>query len=131
MARASTDNGINGAKRELLAEKESDIWLEAKDRLQISLSATNDDRNLMKEDLLFGEGEGHWDDDVVVTTATKETPQLTINLSDALVGRVVNNIKEQRPRGKAHPVGDGADVDRAKEFYSMLGWRLDGIGRHV
>jgi hypothetical protein len=123
MARASTDNGINGAKRELLAEKESDIWLEAKDRLQISLSATNDDRNLMKEDLLFGEGEGHWDDDVVVTTATKETPQLTINLSDALVGRVVNNIKEQRPRGKAHPVGDGADVDRAKF--------INGIGRHV
>jgi len=122
MARDSIDNGINGAKRELLAEKESDIFEEARDRHQISLAATSDDRNLAKEDFLFGEGEGHWDDDVV-TTASAATPQLTINLTDALVNRVVNNIKEQRPRGKAHPVGDGADIDRAKV--------INGIGRHV
>ncbi len=122
MARDSSSNGVNGAKRELLAEKEADIFDEANDRFQISLSATSPDRNLAKEDFLFGEGEGHWNTDYV-TSKSQESPELTINLTDALVGRVVNNIKEQRPRGKAHPVGDGADVDRAKV--------INGIGRHV
>src|SRR5579859_4400918 len=118
MARADTD-----AKRELLAVSEREIFDEAKDRLQISLSADENNRNEAKEDLLFAEGEGHWDDDTAVTTASMETPQLTINLTDAMVQRVVNNIKQQRPRGKCHPVGDGATVDLAKV--------INGIGRHV
>lgn len=110
-------------KRELLALSEKDIFEEARDRLQMAISDNSEDRSMAKEDLLFGEGEGHWDDDVVVTTSSMETPQLTINLTDALVRRVVNNMKQQRPRGKAHPVGDGADIDVAKI--------INGIGRHV
>src|SRR5208282_3303228 len=103
----------NEDKREFLALKERDIFDEARDRLQISLQSDTENRNLAKEDLLFAEGEGHWDDDVVLTSASAETPQLTINLTDAMVRRVVNNMKQQRPRGKAHPVGDGATVDTA------------------
>jgi hypothetical protein len=110
------------SKRELLALSEKDIFEECRDRLEISLSADSDDRNLAKDDILFGEGEGHWDSDYV-TSASMEAPEITINLTDALVRRVVNNMKQQRPRGKAHPVGEGADVDTAKV--------INGLGRHV
>ncbi|HLJ65297.1 MAG TPA: portal protein, partial [Stellaceae bacterium] len=101
---------------------EKDIFEEARDRLQLSLQSTTEDRNMAKEDLLFAEGEGHWDDEQV-TTASAETPELTINLTDALVQRVENNMQEQRPRGKCHPVGDGANIDTAET--------INGIGRHV
>lgn len=71
--------------------------------------------------MLFREGD-QWDHDVV-TTAIDDSPELTINLTDAFASRVVNNIKQQRPRGKCHPVGDGADIELAEI--------INGIGRHV
>ena len=37
--------------------------------------------------------------------------------------RVENNIRQQRPRGKVHPVADGADVEIAQI--------INGIGRHI
>lgn len=100
---------------------EKDIFEEARDRLAIAIEADSDNRKNAKEDLSFCEGD-QWDD-AVTTTASIESPELTINLTDALVRRVVNNMKQQRPRGKAHPVGDGANQDVAE--------LINGIGRHV
>ena len=104
---------------EAITEKE--IFEEAKDRLQICVDAESDNRTKARNDLKFREGD-QWDHDVL-TTASEESPELTINLTDSLVRRVVNNMKQQRPRGKCHPVGDGADVETAKI--------INGIGRHV
>lgn len=100
---------------------EREIFEEARDRLQLAIDAETDDRNLAKEDLKFREGD-QWDHDIV-TTSSSETPELTINLTDMLCRRVVNNMKQQRPRGKAHPVGDGANTDTAE--------LINGLGRHV
>ena len=103
------------------AISEVEIFEEARDRLQIALDSETDDRNRAKLDLKFREGD-QWDHDIV-TTQSMETPELTINFTDALVRRVVNNMKQQRPRGKCHPVGDGADVEKAE--------LINGLGRHV
>jgi hypothetical protein len=107
--------------REFAAITDSEIWEEAKDRLQIAVEAYTDNRKRAKAAMLFREGE-QWDNDTV-TTVSEDSPELTINLTDAFVRRVVNNIKQQRPRGKCHPVGDGANVDLAEI--------INGIGRHV
>lgn len=109
------------AKRDLLALKAKDIFEEARDRLKIATDAESSDRTRARDDLKFCEGD-QWDHDVV-TTASAESPELTINLTDALVRRVVNNIKQQRPRGKCHPVGEGADIEVADV--------INGIGRHI
>ena len=101
------------------AISEKDIWLEAKDRLKIGADTEN--RNKAKAAIKFKWGD-QWDHDTV-TTVSEEEPELTINFTDALVNRVVNNMKQQRPRGKAHPVGDGADIETAE--------LIDGIGRHI
>jgi hypothetical protein len=103
------------------AISERDIFDEARDRLEIAISAESDNRNGAKEDLKFKEGD-QWDDEPV-TTLSMETPELVINFTDALVRRVVNNMKQQRPRGKCHPVGDGAQIETAEV--------INGIGRHV
>lgn len=106
--------------RDFDAITDAEIWEEARDRLQIAVEAYSDNRKRAKEAMQFREGD-QWDDDPNV--ATDDSPELTINLTDAFVRRVVNNIKQQRPRGKCHPVGDGADVELAEI--------INGIGRHI
>ena len=109
------------SQRDFLAVSEKDIFEEARDRLQLAVADESDNRSAAKDDLLFKEGK-QWDDPVY-TSASMESPELTINLTDALVRRVVNNMKQQRPRGKAHPVGDGASIEIADV--------INGIGRHI
>ncbi|HUN80993.1 MAG TPA: portal protein [Phycisphaerae bacterium] len=114
---------MNDDKKDVLALSEKDIFEEARDRLQLALDAESVNRPKAKEDLLFREGEGHWDKGHVVTSESQEKPELVINFTDAMVRRVVNNMKQQRPRGKCHPVGDGADIEIADI--------INGIGRHI
>lgn len=109
-------------EREFLAITEQEIWEEARDRLQIAVEDESGNRTKAKYDLEFVEGLNHWDQKQV-NSASMEEPELTINLTDALVRRVVNNMKQQRPRGKCHPVGDGADVEKAEV--------INGLGRHI
>lgn len=107
--------------REFAALTDAQIWEEARDRLQICAEAESDNRKRAKEALLFREGQ-QWDT-APTTTASQDEPELTINLTDAFVKRVENNIRQQRPRGKCHPVGEGADVEIAEI--------INGIGRHI
>jgi Phage P22-like portal protein len=107
--------------KDLNAVTEEDIFEEAKERLKISVDADDDNRERARQDLKFSEGD-QWDHDVV-TTASEESPEITINLTDAMVMRVVNNMRQQRPRGKCHPVGDGADLEIASV--------INGLGRHI
>jgi hypothetical protein len=109
-------------EREFLALTQKEIYEEARDRLRIAAEAESDNRRKAKYAIQFREGLNHWDKDYV-TSASMETPELTINVTDALVRRVVNNMKQQRPRGKAHPVGDGSTIEVADV--------INGIGRHV
>ena len=108
-------------EREFAAIKEEDIWAEARDRLEISTKAESTNRPSAKEALKFREGD-QWDH-ATTTTASEDEPELVINLTDALCMRVENNIRQQRPRGKCHPIGDGADIELAEI--------INGIGRHV
>ena len=108
-------------ERDFLAITEKEIFEEARDRLKIAVDAESDDRSRAKIDLLFRDGD-QWPADVQ-TSYSQESPKLTINLTDALVRQVINNIKQQRPRGKCHPVGDGAQIEIADI--------INGIGRHV
>jgi len=68
--------------------------------------------------------DGHqWDDDIYNQRKIARRPSLTINHTRTFRNRVVNNMRQQRPRIKVHPVGDGADVDTAE----IVG----GIIRHI
>ena len=107
--------------RDLPAITDAEIFEEARERLQMCNDAESDNRRRGKEAILFREGD-QWDDNPT-TTASEDTPELTINLTDAMIERVENNIRQQRPRGKCHPVGDGADIEIAEI--------INGIGRHV
>ena len=108
-------------EREFAAVSEKDIWEEARDRLKICTDSESDNRKRAKECIEFREG-NQWDQEPS-SSVSEDEPELTVNLTDALVQRVENNIRQQRPRGKCHPVGDGADIEIAEI--------LNGIGRHI
>ena len=107
--------------REFAAITNATIWEEARDRLQIHADAESDNRKRAKDCLLFREGQ-QWDN-TPSSSVSQDEIELTINLTDAMVTRVLNNIKQQRPRGKCHPVGEGADIEVAEI--------INGIGRHI
>lgn len=104
--------------REFAAITDKEIWEEARDRLQICNDAESDNRSRAKLATQFREGQ-QWDPEPGID----DEIELTINLTDAMCDRVENNIRQQRPRGKVHPVGDGADVEIAEI--------INGLGRHI
>jgi hypothetical protein len=103
------------------AQTDEDIYREARDFLKLVIDAESDNRNNAIIALNFRDGD-QWPADLVQSRGTGRL-QMTINHTDTMVTRVENNLKQQRPRIKAHPVGDGADLDKAK--------LVNGIVRHI
>lgn len=102
------------------AETDEEIFAECAERLRIAEQAESQNRAHALQDLEFGEG-NQWPADIF-----RDQPgrvKLTINLTNALVRRVVNNMKQQRPRIKVHPVADGSQVQDAKV--------VNGLIRHI
>lgn len=99
-----------------------DIFAEAVDRLRIAQQAEGENRNNAVLALQFEDGQ-QWPDDLYNLRKISRRPTLTINHTRTMVRRVVNNMRQQRPRIKVHPVGDGADID--------LAHKIAGLIRHI
>src|ERR1700761_764260 len=96
--------------------------MEASHRLQLAIEAEGNNRTEAIQALEFLDGQ-QWPDDLYNQRKINKRPSLTINMTRTFRMRVVNNMKDQRPRIKVHPVGDGADVDKAEV--------VGGIIRHI
>ena len=103
------------------AQTDEDIFKECKDFLQQVIDAESDNRKNGIEALRFRHLGEQWPGDIMANRGP-ERLCLTINHTDTLVTRIENNMKQQRPRIKAHPVQD-ADIDKAK--------LVNGLVRHV
>jgi len=79
------------------------------------VDAESDNRSRGIEALSFlAGGQGQWPQDLYRDRNSDGRLSITINHTAMLVNRVANNLKQQRPRIKCHPVGDGADVEKAQ-----------------
>lgn len=105
------------------AETDGEIFLEACARLKIAEDAESENRIDGLVALNFRDGEGQWDADVAKARTLESRPALTINHTNTFCRRVENQLRQQRPRIKCHPVGDGADVDTAAT--------VNGLIRHI
>ena len=95
---------------------------DARKRFKLAADSESQNRTNAVEALQFRNGD-QWPNDVADGRRTQNRPCLTINLTDATVRRVINNCRENRPRIKVHPVGNGADIEIAKTE--------DGLVRHI
>ncbi len=104
------------------AVTDAEIVKECAERLRIATEAESENRAKGVEALNFRDG-SQWPDDLYSQRKIDKRPSLTINHTNTFVRRVVNNMRQQRPRIKVHPVGDGADVAKANV--------ISGLIRHI
>jgi hypothetical protein len=105
-------------KQDVEAVTDEDIWAECNERFKVAEEVEAANRLLAVEDLEFADGQ-QWPDDIYNLRKVQRRPTLTINLTETAVKRVVNNMKEQRPRIKVHPVSD-ATVDDARVVAGLI-----------
>jgi hypothetical protein len=105
-----------------LATSPDEIIREARDRLTLSTAALGDNRKNAIAAMEFLSGK-QWPADITADRTAANRPCLTINITDAVSRRVKNSCRENRPRIKIDPVGEGADIETAKV--------LNGLTRHV
>lgn len=104
------------------ASSDAEIFAECAERLRIAQQAEGANRQRAVLALEFEDGQ-QWPDDLYNLRKVSKRPTLTINHTRTFVRRVVNNMRQQRPRIKVHPVGDGADQDMAQ--------KIGGLIRHI
>jgi hypothetical protein len=102
--------------------KSSSVIEEARARIQLAIDAEGSNRQAAQEDLKFASGD-QWPAAIKMQRMLDRRPCLTINKTDTFVRSVVNNMRQQRPRIKVHPVSDGADQANAKI--------IQGLTRHI
>ena len=100
-------------ERDEPARSEQDIIEECQARFRLADQAESENRKQAIEDIRFANGD-QWPNDIFREREADRRPCLTINITDAMVKRVTNALRENRPRIKYHPVGDGADVQTAR-----------------
>ena len=104
------------------AVTDEEVFLEAKERLRIAMQAESENRAQGMEALEFRDGH-QWPQDLYNERSMNKRPALTLNHTNTFCRRVVNNMRQQRPRIKVHPVGDGADIPVAQV--------IEGLIRHI
>ena len=100
------------------AQTDEEIFQEAVDRLRIGMEAEGENRQRGTQALEFRDG-NQWPDDLYNQRKIAKRPSLTINHTNTYCRRVVNNMRQQRPRIKVHPVAD-ADIEKADVFAGMI-----------
>jgi hypothetical protein len=95
---------------------------EARARLQLCIDADGGNRAAAMDDLKFAAGD-QWPAEIKMQRMLDRRPCLTINKTDTFVRSVVNNMRQQRPRIKVHPVADGADQQVSEV--------IEGLIRHI
>lgn len=105
-----------------LGGRYSSVAREAIHRMELAVEADSGNRAEMLEDLKFSHGE-QWPAEIKMQRELERRPCLIINKTDAFVRSVVNNMRQQRPRIKVHPVADGADQQKAD--------LIEGLFRHI
>jgi len=101
------------------AQTDQEVFLECAARLKIAEEVEGTNRVKGIEDLEFADGQ-QWPDDLYNQRRQTQRPTLTINHTNALVKRVVNNMRQQRPRIKVHPTGNGAKVEDARIAQGLI-----------
>jgi len=104
------------------AETDEEIFQECRERLRIAIEAETENRAQAITALEFRDGH-QWPDDLYNQRKIDKRPSITVNHTSTLVRRVVNNMREQRPRIKVHPVGTGANTEVANV--------IAGLVRHI
>jgi len=88
----------------------------------LSLCSTTDSDNRAQalDDLQFLQGDGQWPENIRALRKAESRPCLTINTLPAMLHQVTNDLRQNKPGIKVHPVDDDADVETAEVMQGMI-----------
>jgi hypothetical protein len=102
------------------AVTDREIFDEARMRLKQSEDAEGDNRTRALTAIAFRNGQ-QWPDDIYNQRANVEKrPTLTINHTNTFCVRLKNQLRQQRPRIKAHPAGGGSRIEDAEAVTGVI-----------
>lgn len=104
------------------ATSNAGVWRECAERTKLVEEGEADSRTRGRAAIDFRWG-NQWPDTMRNARNQDNRPALTINHTNTFCQRQENTLRQQRPRIKCHPVGDGADIDTAAT--------VNGIIRHI
>jgi hypothetical protein len=111
--------GLGGRARAAVAEARNPIIKECQEALKVAIEAETENRAEALKDLKFAAGD-QWPTMIQTQRELEHRPCLVINKTDSFVRQAVNNMREQRPRFKVHPVTDGADQKTADVIAGLM-----------
>lgn len=120
------------------ATDEDGVFQECAQRLKLVIDAEALNRQQAIQDLEFADGL-QWPDDLYNFRKLTKRPSLTINHTEMFLDRIENNMRQQRPRIKVHPISE-AEVEDAKviagvirhiEYRSQASVAYDVAGRYA
>ena len=83
-------------------------------------SEESDNRTDALDDLWFLQGQGQWPKDVKAMRQLEGRPCLTINTLPAMLHQVTNDLRQNAPAIKVHPVDSNADVETAEVMQGLI-----------
>jgi hypothetical protein len=105
-----------------MSKKDDDLLALAKKRFEIVTDLHSDERKLQLEDAEFAD-EDQWPAEVRTARESApggSRPVLTIDKINQYLSQIVNELRQNKPSIKASPVDDGADVETAEVFQSIV-----------
>lgn len=110
----------NNAVHEKDATSKDGIFLEACARQKLAEENESENRERGLQAIAFRNGQ-QWPDDVYNQRANVERrPTLTINHTNTFCIRLKNQLRQQRPRIKCHPVGGGSRIEDAEVVTGLI-----------
>lgn len=88
--------------------------------LSVSASTESENRAEALDDLWFLQGSGQWPDQIKALRQMDGRPCLTINTLPTMLHQVTNDLRQNKPGIKVHPVDNAADVKTAEVMQGMI-----------
>lgn len=103
-----------------MASEEEDLLEEARKAFKLADDAENENRDRWLEDVRFARigGDEQWPE--YARENRRGKPMLTVNKMPAFIRQVVNDIRQNRPSQKVHPVDDKGDPDTAEVIGGLV-----------
>ena len=96
------------------------IIAEAVKFLSERASEESDNRSEGLDDLWFAQGTGQWPAQIKAMRQAEGRPCLTINTLPAMMHQVTNDLRQNKPAIKVHPVDDNADIETAEVMQGLI-----------
>jgi hypothetical protein len=103
-----------------MASEAKDRHAEAMEQFKRCTEAEQHNRETGLADIRFSREGLQWDQRISKERRDEGRPMLTINRLPAFMRQVVNDVRQNKPSIKVHPVDDGADIETAEVISDLI-----------